>query len=181
MEQYIQISAINDFLYSPQSLYLHSIYQSFHTDLYHCQAQTNGQAHHKTLDHKTYSTSKHYLQAIPIYSEEYHIIGKIDLYNIKTKTLIERKAKISQLYLGHKYQVYAQMFCLEEMGYAVEKIKIHSLEDNKVFPIPLPTQEDKQAFRELIRDIFLYNPLTAQPSADERHKTETSIYKELIY
>jgi len=181
MEQYIQISTINDFLYSPQSLYLHSIYKSFHTDIYHSTYQTNGNGHHKTLDEKTYSGSQRYIQSIPVYSEGYRMIGKIDLYDIKTQTLIERKAKIKNIYLGHKYQLYAQMFCLQEMGYIVKKLKIHSIEDNKRYTIELPSSEDIIAFRELIRDIFLYNPLDAHITADNRAKTEVSIYKELIY
>lgn len=181
MEQYIQISTINDFLYSPQSLYLHSIYQSFHIDIYHSQYQTNGKGHHKTLDEKTYSGAQRYIQAIPVYSEEYHIIGKIDLYDIKTQTLIERKAKIKNIYSGHKYQLYAQMFCLQEMGYIVKKLKVHSIEDNKRYTIDLPTPEDIVSFRNLIRDIFLYNPLESDITLDNRAKTEASIYKELIY
>lgn len=181
MEQYIQISTINDFLYSPQSLYLHSIYQSFHIDTYHSHYQTNGNGHHKTLDEKTYSGSQRYLQGIPIYSEEYRIIGKIDLYDTKTQTLIERKAKIKNIYLGHKYQLYAQMFCLQEMGYGVKRLKIHSLEDNTNYYIDLPSPEEIIAFRKLIRDIFLYNPLEVDITIDNRAKTEASIYKELIY
>lgn len=181
MEQYIQISTINDFLYSPQSLYLHSIYQSFNTDIYHSQYQVNGKGHHKTLDEKVYSGAQRYIQTIPIYSEEYRIIGKIDLYDIKTQTLIERKAKIKNIYPGHKYQLYAQMFCLQEMGYIVKKLKIHSLEDNKRYTIDLPTPKDIVAFRKLIRDIFLYNPLESNISENIRAKTEASIYKELIY
>lgn len=181
MEQYIPISTINDFLYSPQSLYLHSIYQSFHTDIYHSQYQTNGKGHHKTLDEKIYSGAQRYIQSIPVYSDKYQIIGKIDLYDNKTQTLIERKAKIKNIYLGHKYQLYAQMFCLQEMGYEVKKLKIHSLEDNKRYTIDLPTPEDIVAFKKLIRDMFLYNPLDSDITEDNRVKTEASIYKELIY
>ena len=39
-----------------------------------------------------------------------------------------------------KYQLYAQYFCLREMGYEVEKLKLYSLDDNKVYEIPLPNE-----------------------------------------
>lgn len=181
MEQRIPISTINDFLYSPRSLYLHSIYQSFNTALYHSTYQTKGTLNHKAIDEGEYSSQKRYLQGLAVASEEFRLVGKIDIYDQETKTLIERKTKIKSIYQGHRYQLYAQMFCLEEMGYDVKYLKIHSLEDNKRYAISLPTQEDREEFQTLIRKMIMYNPLLDEDSEEQKHRCELSIYKELSY
>ncbi len=181
MEQRIPISTINDFLYSPRSLYLHSIYQSFNTALYHSTYQTKGTLNHKAIDEGEYSSHKRYIQGLAVASEEFGLVGKIDIYDRETKTLIERKTKMKNIYQGHRYQLYAQMFCLQEMGYQVEFLKIHSLEDNKRYDIALPTHKDKQEFRDLVRKMMMYNPLKEDDSVDQKKRCEVSIYKELSY
>lgn len=50
---------------------------------------------HKSIDNKTYTTSKKVLQTIEIYSSRFGLGGKIDTFNIETKILRERKRKIS--------------------------------------------------------------------------------------
>ena len=94
MEEYIQISKINDFLYSPKSLYLHSVYESFDQDIYHEEPQKVGKLNHENIDQGKYSTAKKFLQGIPVYSEKYNIGGKIDIYDCEKKALIERKTKV---------------------------------------------------------------------------------------
>ena len=47
-------------------------------------------------------------------------MGKIDVYRAKDKYLVERKYQLRQIYQGQIYQLWAQMFCLQEMGYEVE-------------------------------------------------------------
>lgn len=42
------------------------------------------------------------------------------------------------MYDGYIFQVYAQYFGLTEMGYIVNKIRIYSMDDNKMYPIALP-------------------------------------------
>lgn len=51
-----------------------------------------------------------------------------------------------------KYQLYAQYFCLTEMGYEVEKLKLYSLDDNKVYEIPLPNEDEIQAFEAFLEE-----------------------------
>ncbi len=48
--------------------------------------------------------------------ERYHLMGKIDVYRKKEKMLIERKYQLKQIYQGQIYQLWGQMFCLQEMG-----------------------------------------------------------------
>lgn len=153
MESCIQISKINDFLFCPLSLYFHIIYENFCEETYHHPPQKIGRINHKPIEKCTYSTLKRYLQSLPVYSERYNISGKIDVFDQKTNTLIERKTKIKQIYQGHVYQLYAQMFCLEEMGYIVKKLIIHSLQDNKRYNIPLPAQKEKHEFETVIDQI----------------------------
>ena len=60
------------------------------------------------------------------------------IYLMLTKTLIERKKKITTIYDGYVFQLYAQYYCLIEMGYLVEKIQFYSFDSNKTYPIKLP-------------------------------------------
>lgn len=181
MEQMITISQINDFLYSPKSLYLHSIYQNFDKKTYDSQAQIKGKNNHQSIDQKNYSTAKQYIQNLAVFCSKYNFIGKIDLYDSKNKILIERKTKIKKVHKGHKYQLYAQMFCMEEMGYKVDKLKIHSLEDNKIYWIKKPNQAEIQEFENIINQIKNYNPLKAKIDKESDKRCEQSIYKDLMY
>lgn len=86
---------------------------------------------------------------------KYNLIGKIDLYDKTTHTLIERKKKVKRVYDGYIFQLYAQYFSMIEMGYKVEKLVIRSLDDNKKYPIPLPNEDLTMfnKFEKLIYDI----------------------------
>jgi len=125
MERYIPISYLNDFLYCPESNYLHGIYQDFDHSLYQSHFQVNGKIHHTNVDHANYSTSSNILQGTSVYSSKYKLFGKIDLFEIDEGRLIERKARISKVFLGHKYQLYAQMFGLNEAGFEVKTLAVH--------------------------------------------------------
>jgi len=157
MESYIPISKINDFLYCPKSLYLHLMYESFDESLFHDKPQTEGRLNHQSIEEKTYSTAKRFIVGKEVYSEKYKIMGKIDIYDTETKTLIERKTKIKQIFDGYKFQLYAQYFCLKEMGYKVKRIILRSLKDNKNYEIPLPTQKDEKEFEDLINKIWNFD------------------------
>ncbi|NCQ06629.1 MAG: type V CRISPR-associated protein Cas4 [Candidatus Moranbacteria bacterium] len=150
METLIQISKINDFLFCPRSLYFHSLYENFSDTTYHTSAQTRGRLNHTTIDTGTYSSDVKFLQALEVYSEKYGLIGKIDIYDKEKKMLIERKSKISFLHQGYFFQLYAQYFALQEMGFPVEELVLRSLEDNKRYTVPLPTGESLREFEETI-------------------------------
>ena len=99
MESYIQISKINDFLFCPRSVYLHSIYETFSTRTYHSNYQVAGKIAHKTIDTDTYSSEKKYLVGTSVTSEKYGITGKIDIYDKEKLMLIERKKTVKQIFL----------------------------------------------------------------------------------
>ena len=64
----------------------------------------------------------------------------------KTSTLTERKNKISTIYDGYVFQLYAQYFCMIEQGFTVKYLKLYSYSDNKSYSIKLP-EDDFEMFR----------------------------------
>ena len=116
MESYIQISKLNDFIFCPMSVYFHSFYENYEEKIYHGKSQTVGKIAHDNIDKGKYSTARRYLQGLPIYSSRFNLMGKIDIYDSDKKFLIERKYKVNKIYRGYLLQLYAQFFCLEEMG-----------------------------------------------------------------
>ena len=179
MDDYIQISKINDFVFCPYSVYLHSVYEDFDQKLYHRTPQTVGKIKHEPIENKTYTTSAHILQGIEVSSEKYGIMGKIDTFNIKTGELVERKYKIKQIFDGYKYQLYAQMFCLFEMGYKVKSLAFQSLSDNKHYAISLPNKKEMEKFEKIIDKMRNYKP--KMPNRKNTKKCEQCIYKELCH
>ncbi len=155
MESYISISYLNDFMFCPRSIYFHQLYGRVSTDLYHTTDQSKGLAAHKTVDNQSYTTSATVLQGIDIYSEQYGLCGKIDIYDKEKSLLVERKKKIKRVYDGYIFQLYAQYHCLIEMNYEVEKIKLYSMDDNKSYPINTPDNDPgrQQGFERLLSHI----------------------------
>lgn len=145
--------------------------------MYHERPQKSGKLAHETIDKQIYSTEKKWLQGIDVYSQQYGICGKIDLFNSDTGALVERKNKIKQIYDGYRYQVYAQMFCLREMGYEVKSIFLHSLSDNKRYEIPIPTLSEEQEFAEIIQQMKTYK--ITDPISPNPNKCAQCIYREL--
>lgn len=180
MEAYIQISKINDFIFCPRSIYFHAVYDQFHQKTYHQKPQITGKINHENIDKSKYSTAKRYWQGAEVYSEAYGLAGKIDIYDHQEKALIERKVKVKNIYDGYRYQLYAQMFCLKEMGYEVKKLFIHSLADNKRYPIPLPEGEELEKFNNVIHQIREFDA-SRFPVINNQEKCNHCIYKPLCH
>lgn len=178
MESYIQISKINDFLYSPKSIYLHSVYESFDQKVYHELPQQIGKIKHERIDQKQYSTSKNIIESKTVFSSKYNLLGKIDIYDGNKKALIERKTRVKQIHLGYIYQLYAQMFAMVEMGYEVKKLYIHSLEDNKRYEINLPSESELLHFEHTVNQIHNY---TLDELSAPDFKSNISIYRHLDF
>lgn len=179
MEPYIQISFLNDFIFCPRSIYFHQLYGKASTRLYHSTYQVKGLNAHKTIDTKTYTTAKTVLQSLEVYSEKYGLCGKIDTYDSNKKLLTERKKKIKVVYDGYIFQLYAQYFCLTEMGYQIDKIKLYSMDDNKNYPIDLPSDNSEKLaeFEQLIQDLKAFN-LNAEFTPNAK-KCQSCIYNSL--
>jgi len=140
MESYIPISFLNDYIFCPRSIYFHQLYGSRKTSVYNQKPQIEGKAAHSSIDNATYSTRKDVLQGIDIFSERFGLCGKIDVFNIKTGVLTERKKEVKHIYDGYIFQVYAHFHALQEMGYKVKAIIIHCLSHNRNYPIALPSE-----------------------------------------
>lgn len=180
MESYIQISKINDFIFCPRSVYLHSIYDTYKKHTFQRTPQIAGSFAHQRIDKGTYSSRKRYLIGLEVYCEELELCGKIDVYDRDTHTLIERKRTVQNIYDGYRYQLYAQMACLQEMGYVVEALKIHSLTDNKRYEIEMPNTDQWATFLALLETIKTYDVAQA-PILTGSKKCEHCIYQPLCH
>lgn len=180
MEPYLQISKLNDFVFCPRSIYLHDIYSGFNERSYHSKSQTAGKIKHEKIDQGSYSTRKDILQGIEIYSQKFGLAGKIDIYDQKNQTLIERKSLIKKIYDGYLYQIYAQYFCLKEMGLKVKKIFFHSLDDNKRIAVPLPDKNTEIDFGLFVKKIKNFNIKEYTPEKNPS-KCANCIYNELCF
>jgi len=126
--------------------------------MYHATPQTRGKSAHKTIDKKTTSNRADDLLALPVYSEEFGLMGKIDIYKRNERKLIERKFQLKQIFQGQIYQLWAQMLCLREMGYEVEELAFYEMSTNKIFPVTMPTSEELLQFKRFIEHFRSYNP-----------------------
>jgi len=158
LEDLILISTLNDFIFCPYSIYLHNVYAETDEDIYHAVPQTKGQAAHKGIDGKTSSTKKSDLLSLPVSSEELGVMGKIDIYRLTERWLIERKYQLKQIFRGQIYQLWAQYFCLCEMGYEVERISFYEISTNRMIPVDIPNNHNKSELCDLIRQFRQFNP-----------------------
>lgn len=161
MEDYISISTLNDFIFCPYSIYLHNVYMDMDEESYQATPQIKGKVAHSSIDNKTYSTQANDIMALSVISEELGVMGKIDLYKCKERLLIERKYQLKQIYQGQIYQLWAQYFCLLEMGYQVDSLAFYEISSNEMNYIDLPTQADKQQLIDFIALYREYNPMTS--------------------
>ncbi|MBS1644462.1 MAG: type V CRISPR-associated protein Cas4 [Bacteroidetes bacterium] len=158
METYLPISFLNDFIFCPYSLYLHQVFDNSSEELYSAAPQQVGKRHHDAIDRqRKQEKSPNVLRGIYVLSERLGIYGKIDSYYPAEQRLVESKYAITTLYKGYYYQLWAQYFALQEMGYRVAQLAFFSIKDRKTHPIALP---DAAAFAELqqhIRKIAHYD------------------------
>lgn len=163
MNDYIAISMLNDYIFCPYSIYLHNVYMDTDESLYHAIPQTNGRIAHRSIDTKQATTSKDCLMSLSVCSDTFGVIGKIDLYKLSTKTLVERKYQLKQIYRGQVYQLWMQYYCMLEMGYEIEKIVFYETSRNKVYNIPLPGEQEKQELLAFIDSFRNYDPKNEIP------------------
>ena len=177
MYDYIQISKINDFLFCPHSLYFHSVYESFDDGHYKAQPQIAGRLAHTTVDHQSADGRKKIMQGMEVFSEKYGIVGKIDLFDTETGALTERKRTIKKVREGYRFQLWAQKCCLEEMGYTVTTMTLHSLTDNKKYPVVM-TPAQIARFEQTIRAMQAFHPLCVAKTVRDVQCAQC-IYREL--
>ena len=158
MDDYIAISTLNDFIFCPYSIYLHNVYMDTDETMYHATPQTRGKLVHEATDNKTSTNRSDILLSLPVYSERFGLMGKIDQYKVKEKKLIERKYQLKKIFRGQIYQLWAQMFCMREMGFPVESIAFYEISTNKTIPVDMPNSENEKEFEEFIARFRNYDP-----------------------
>lgn len=176
MEEYILITTLNDFIFCPRSVYYKQFYNERDAFTFQGKAQISGKLAHEKIDNNEYSDLSDILQGVYVYSDKYNLLGKIDIYNRKTGELTERKKTITTVYDGYIFQLYAQYFCLVEMGEKVKSLSLYSFSDNKKYPVKLPSEDTVMfgKFEKLIDDISEYN-LSKDIEANE-NKCRNCIY-----
>ena len=178
MEENIIISNINDFIFCPRSIYFHNLYGNFDEHIYHSSSQVQGRIAHRSIDQKNYTTKKSILQGIDIYSAELGIIGKLDIFDTDSGTLTERKRKITFIYEGYLLQIYAQYFCLIEMGFIVKMIRLYSISDNTMHNIDLPTHKEKERLLDVLSQMKRFR-LQDESFSQNINKCRKCIYRQL--
>lgn len=173
----IKISQINDFIFCPASIYFHDLYGAMNNMVYQSTYQINGTDAHSTIDSNSYSTKRSILTGMEVYCEKYDLIGKIDIYDSDKKVLRERKRKISNIYDGYIFQLYAQYFAMSEMGYKVDKLELYSMENNKTFSVEKPENnvEMMRKFEKTLEDMREFSLEEFRQS--NKKKCEKCIYE----
>ena len=162
MTDYISLSTLNDFIFCPYSIYLHSVYMETDGDMYKAVPQTKGTIAHKGVDTKEGSTRKNDIMSLSVYSDELGIWGKIDVYKKDKHLLIERKNNLKKIFRGQIYQLWGQYFCMKEMGYAVDKLAFYEISTNKMIDVQLPDNDGKIELQNFIKKFKDYAPLHTQ-------------------
>ena len=158
MSDYISLSTLNDFIFCPYSIYLHSVYMESDEELYKATPQTKGTIAHQGVDEKKGSTRKSDIMSLPVYCDELGISGKIDVYKQDRHLLIERKNNLKHIFRGQIYQLWGQYFCMKEMGYEVDKLTFYEISTNKMTDVELPGELGKQELIRFIEQFKNYNP-----------------------
>ena len=127
-------------------------------DLYKATPQLSGSDAHYATDNGSSSTRKGDVMALPVFSDELGITGIIDIYKGEQHLLIERKNNLKHIFRGQVYQLWAQYFCMVEMGYHIEKIAFYEISTNKMLYQALPTDKDKVELMAFINNFRNYSP-----------------------
>lgn len=154
----VPISMLNDFVFCPYSIYLHNIYMEADEDTYHAVPQVRGKISHDTIDKKNYSSSKDVLVSLPVFSNRLDVYGVIDIYDKKQKQLTERKYRLKNIFRGQLYQLWAQYYCMIEMGYSVEKIAFYEKSTNVSHFVSVPSEEDILELKDAIERVRCFSP-----------------------
>lgn len=177
MDDFILLSTLNDFIFCPYSIYLHNVYTGGDESLVHAAPQTRGKSAHESIDEGRYSSRSDILTGTSVYCSELGIAGKIDIFKISEKLLIERKYQLDKIYRGQIYQLWGQFFCLTEMGYRVDRLSFYIISSNKMMPVELPGETGWNEMKEFIRRFREYNP--SHPMKINLNKCKHCIYSNL--
>ena len=129
-------------------------------DVYHATPQVRGRNAHAAVDTKSTTPSSDRLESISVYSHELGVYGKIDVYNKVKHSLVERKYQLKQIYQGQIYQLWAQYFCMVEMGFIISKLAFYEISTRKTTYLNLPGDLEKMELLSFIKQYNDFNPRT---------------------
>lgn len=158
MDNYIEISTLNDFSFCPYSIYLHNVYKGASEDIYYAAPQIQGRYSHCNVDSGRVARNEGDVSGMSVISHRYGLVGKIDVYKASAAQLIERKRNIATVYQGQLYQLWAQMLCMEEMGYVVKSMGFYDVSTRKLTPVNLPNDHDLAEFELFLNRYRNYDP-----------------------
>src|SRR5690606_7798224 len=97
-------------------------------DIYHSFFQTKGKRLHDFIENN--KDEKSWKNAF-VASSKLGVYGRIDVYDAEEKELIEYKSVVAIAYKGYYYQIWAQYYCLLEMGIPVLKLAFYDFKEKK--------------------------------------------------
>ena len=125
---------------------------------YQAMPQTRGKIAHTPIDTGSGAHNKGDKYGLSVISHKYGLIGKIDVYKGREKILIERKYELKQIYRGQYYQLWAQYFCMKEMGYEVNKIGFYEISSKRTIYVDVPNKEQTKEFEDFLKQFRSYDP-----------------------
>lgn len=159
MENLIQITYLNDFIFCPYSIYLHQIFEDGEIESFQAAPQSEGRVAHFEIDQADSKDEEDKpLRGIYVYSSKLKLYGKIDTFHPLSGVLVERKREIKTIYQGYLYQLWAQYFALIEMGYQVNEIAFETVIGNRYLPQRLPSAADFNQLKNHVVNIALFQP-----------------------
>lgn len=158
MDDWIAISNLNDFVFCPYSIYLHNIYYDTDVGEYQALPQTQGKLAHSVVDAASEKSHGADRFGIAVSSERFHIYGKIDVFRACDKTLIERKYQLKKIFRGQIYQLWAQYYCMTEMGYDVQRLAFYEISTKKTISLDIPSAQDLDEFMSLLDSFREFDP-----------------------
>lgn len=156
MESYIPITWLKDYNFCPYSIYLHQVFAIGKEETFTAEPQQLGKTAHRFID--SGESTQEEIKGIYVFSEELMIYGKIDIYYPLKFLLQEFKRKVNKMYKGLYYQIWAQYFCLIEMGFTVKELNIVSIIDENIIPVDIPLKKEYNELLSQIELIINYNP-----------------------
>lgn len=154
MEYFLSITALNDFVFCPYSIYLHEIYGGNKEETYHSKFQSKGKRLHDFIENNKDAKD---LKHAYVYSQKLGIYGKIDEYIPLTKELIEYKSNVAIMFKGYYYQIWSQYLCMTEMGFEIERLSFFDFKINKKTQLDLPTDSEINELTKHINKVKHYD------------------------
>lgn len=156
MENFLPITYLNDFVFCPYSVYLHQVFDNSNELIYHAEPQQKGRTAHITIDEPE-NKKQNILKSIYVLSKQLGVYGKIDTFYLDEQRLVESKYRITALYKGYYYQLWAQYFALTEMGYIIKELVFYSISDKKTYPVAIPQQTEFEELKQHIDTIIHFD------------------------